>query len=65
MVVGAFVNMTEQNIHDPLWVCDVKVVVANFTKCSIFISCSKQFSAVQHVEVITNLLQIAQGLFSD
>ena len=53
MVVDTFANMTRQ-ISMILWlICDVQVVVAMVTRSVI--SPSEQFSAVQHVEMITIL----------
>ena len=58
MVLDTFANMTQQIS----WLIrDVQVVVALVTRSVI--SSSEQFSAVQHVEMITIfLLQLAQAL---
>ena len=62
MVVDTFANMTQQISIIPWLICDVQVVVAMVTRSVIF--SSEQFSAVQHVEMITLLflLQLAQAL---
>ena len=63
MVVDTFANMTRQISIIPWLICDVQVVVAMVTRSVI--SSSEQFSAVQHVEMITILfflLQLAQAL---
>ena len=61
-MVDTFANMTRQISIIPWLVCDVQVVVAMVT--GSVISSSEQFSAVQHVEMITILflLQLAQAL---
>ena len=61
MVVDTFANMTRQISMIPWLIRDVQVVVAMVTRSVI--SCSEQFSAVQHVEMITiffcyNLLRL-------
>ena len=53
MVVDTFANMTQQISMIPWLICDVQVVVAMVTRSVI--SSSEQFSAVQHVEMITIL----------
>ena len=53
MVVDTFANMTQQTSMIPWLICDVQVVVAMVTRSVI--SSSEQFSAVQHVEMITIL----------
>ena len=63
MVVDTFANMTRQISMIPWLICDVQVVVAMVTRSVI--SSSEQFSAVQHVEMITILfflLQLARAL---
>ena len=62
MVVDTFVNMTRQISMIPWLICDIQVVVAMVTR-SVTSSC-EQFSAVQHVEMMTILflLQLAQAL---
>ena len=62
MVVDTFANMIRQISMIPWLICDVQVVVAMVTRS--IISSSEQFSAVQHVEMITILflLQLAQAL---
>ena len=62
MVVDTFANMTQQITMIPWLICDVQVVVAIVTRSVI--SSSEQFSAVQHVEMITILflLKLAQAL---
>ena len=62
MVVDTFANMTRQISMIPWLICDVQVVVSMVTR--LVISSSEQFSAVQHVEMITILflLQLAQTL---
>ena len=62
MVVDTFANMTQQISMIPWLICDVQVVVAMVTKSVI--SSNEQFSAVQHVEMITILflLQLTQAL---
>ena len=62
MVVDTFANMTQQISMIPWLICDVQVVVAMVTRSVI--SSSEQFSAVQHVEMITILflLKLAQSL---
>ena len=59
MVVDTFANMTQQMSMIPWLICDFQVVVAMVTRSVI--SSSEQFSAVQHVEMMTIvLLQFAQ-----
>ena len=53
MVVDTFANMTQQISMIPWLICDVQVVVAMVTRSVI--SFNEQFSAVQHVEMITIL----------
>ena len=53
MVVDTFANMTRQISMIPWLIRDVQVVVAMVTRSVIF--SSEQFSAVQHVEMITIL----------
>ena len=53
MVVDTFANMTRQISMIPWLICDVQVVVAMVTR--LVISSSEQFSAVQHVEMMTIL----------
>ena len=53
MVVDIFANMTQQISMIPWLICDVQVVVAMVARSVI--SSSEQFSAVQHVEMITIL----------
>ena len=53
MVVDTFANMTGQISIIPWLICDVQVVVAMVTRSVI--SSSEQFSAVQHVEMMTIL----------
>ena len=62
MVVDTFANMTQQISMIPWLIRDVQVVVAMVTRSVI--SFSEQFSAVQHVEMITILflLQLAEAL---
>ena len=62
MVVDTFANMTQQITMIPWLICDVQVVVAMVTRSVI--SSSEQFSAVQHVKMITILflLKLAQSL---
>ena len=63
MVVDTFANMTRQISMIPWLICDVQLVVAMVTRSVI--SSSEQFSAVQHVEMMTILffcLQLAQVL---
>ena len=65
MVVDTFVNMTRQISMIPWLICDVQVEVAMVTRSVI--SSSEQFSAVEHVEMITILffwLQLAQALLA-
>ena len=63
MVVDTFANMTRQ-ISMILWlICDVQVEVAMVTRSVI--SSSEQFSAVEHVEMMTILfflVKLAQAL---
>ena len=51
--VDTFANMTRQISIIPWLICDVQVVVAMVTRSVI--SSSEQFSAVQHVEMMTIL----------
>ena len=53
MVVDTFANMIRQISMIPWLICDVQVVIAMVTRSVI--SSSEQFSAVQHVEMITIL----------
>ena len=57
MVVDTFANMTQQISMIPWLICDVQVVVAMVTRSVISssVTSSEQFSAVQHVEMITIL----------
>ena len=50
MVVDTFANMTRQVSMIPWLICDVQVVVAMVTRS---VTSSEQFSAVQHVEMMT------------
>ena len=58
---GYLANMTRQISMIPWLIRDVQVVVAMVTR--LLFSSSEQFSAVQHVEMITILflLQLAQA----
>ena len=62
MVVDTFANMTRKISMIPWLIHDVQVVVAMVTRSVI--SSSEQFSAVQHVKMMTILflLQLAQAL---
>ena len=51
--MDTFVNMIRQMSMIPWLICDVPVVVAMVTRSVI--SSSEQFSAVQHVEMMTFL----------
>ena len=53
MVVDTFANMTQQVSMIPWLICEGQVVVAMVIRSVI--SSSEQFSAVQHVEMITIL----------
>ena len=61
-MVDTFANMTRQISIIPWLICDVQVVVAMVTRSVT--SSSEQFSAVQHVEMMTIFfcLQLAQAL---
>ena len=50
-MVDTFASMTQQIYMIPWLMCDVQVVVAMVTRSVI--SSSEQFSAVQHVEIMT------------
>ena len=61
--MDTFVSMIRQIYMIPWMICDVQVVVAMVTRSVI--SSSEQFSAVQHVEMMTFLfflLQLPQAL---
>ena len=61
--MDTFASMIRQIYMIPWMICDVQVVVAMVTRSVI--SSSEQFSAVQHVEMMTFLfilLQLAQAL---